>query len=156
MEDLPAKSANEGKSFKPNLGAFKAGSDEDASDEEDEFSDEDGSDVEEFSGFAAGNDESDEEEDDADMISEPSLPSDADLDSSDEDSPVDLRGFVDSLPGGTKRKVAFEEDDVPAVADEGKKKRRVLPSMQGPGGKSEGGDFGLNPSEWTHPARDCY
>lgn len=160
MEDTATRSKpfksngqDDGKSFKPNLGAFADGSDDG---EEDDFSEldseDDGSDVEEFSGFAGADDASDDDEEDAEMISEPSLPSDAEFDSDEDDThPVNLRDFVDSLPGGKKRKVAFEDGEAVAegVADEaaGKKKRRVLPSMQGPGGREEGGDFGLNPSE---------
>lgn len=159
----PSKSngQDEGKSFKPNLGAFAGDSDDE---EEDDFSDldeEDASDVEEFSGFAGADDASDDNEEDAEMISEPSLPSDAEFDSEDEDDkPVNLRDFVDSLSGGKKRKVAFEDGEAIAegVADGagGKKKRRVLPSMQGPGGREEGGDFGLNPSEWSRSCLRCH
>jgi hypothetical protein len=155
-----ANGQDEAKSFKPNLGAFANGDNDDEDD--DEFSDldeDEESNAEEFSGFAGAADDAtedgdeDEDDEDADMvISEPSLPSDAELDSDDEGDNVNLRDFVDSLPGGKKRKVAFEDGDALAegAADAevvGKKKRRVLPSMQGPGGRDEGGDFGLNPSE---------
>lgn len=131
------------------------------SDEEEGTDAEDFSDAEEFSGFGGGEasldadseDNEDEEEDDEDMvIQEPSLPSDSEeFDSDDEAGPaVDLRDFVDSLPGSKKRKVEFEETEgrgKDAADAENKKKRRVLPSMQGPGGRDEGGEFGLNPSK---------
>ncbi|GHJ89689.1 hypothetical protein NliqN6_6091 [Naganishia liquefaciens] len=159
--------ADEAKSFKPNLGAFADGdeSEDDMSvldsDEEDESLDEeDGESVaEEFSGFGHGDsslqedeeeDESEEDEDEDMIVQEPELPSDA-YDSDDETGAgVDLRDFVDSLPGGKKRKVEFEQTDGPGEAvveaDASKKKRRVLPSMKGPGGRDEGSDFGLNPT----------
>lgn len=165
---LPKASKGNGtddaKSFKPNPGAFASGdeSEVDASEFESESDgDDEGSDAEEFSGFGhadssqdeeEGEDEGDEDEDEDMVIQEPELPSDA-FDSDDETGTGgDLRDFVDSLPGSKKRKVEFEQGEGQgegvAEADAGKKKRRVLPSMQGPGGRNEGGDFGLNPSMW--------
>ena len=158
---------DEAKSFKPNLGAFASGDEsKDGASELDSESegDDEGSDAEEFSGFGhadssqdeeEGDDQGDEDEDedeDEDMvIQEPELPSDA-FDSDDETGAgVDLRDFVNSLPGSKKRKVESEQTEGhgegATEADTGKKKRRVLPSMQGPGGRDDGGDFGLNPSK---------
>jgi hypothetical protein len=165
---------DEAKSFKPNLGAFaNDGDSEDDmsdmdSDEEEEGSDAEAfSDAEEFSGFGGGeatldaDSEEDEDEEDEDMvIQEPSLPSDSDFDSDDEAGPaVNLRDFVDSLPGTKKRKVEFEETEgrgKDSADVENKKKRRVLPSMQGPGGRDEGGEFGLNPSKWISVSGSCF
>lgn len=158
------------KSFKPNLGAFAGDEDDELfSDEDEELSDDD--EEQEFTGFSAmqaeeesdhddGSDEEDEEvegddEDDDMVVPEPSLPSDAEFDSDDDETnnQVDLQDLVNSLNSGKKRKVAFDEVENKDSADvnddtAGKKKRRVLPSMQGPGGREEGGDFGLNPSEF--------
>ncbi|KAJ9111641.1 hypothetical protein QFC19_000998 [Naganishia cerealis] len=149
------------KSFKPNLSAF-AGDDDDEDDELSSGEDDDASDddeEQEFTGLSTlqdhddEDDEDDEDNEDEDMIiPEPSLPSDAEFDSEDDEAEnnVDLRDLVNSLNTGKKRKVAFEDTGANAAdANEdtaGKKKRRVLPSMQGPGGREEGGDFGLNPT----------
>ncbi|KAJ9099810.1 hypothetical protein QFC21_003809 [Naganishia friedmannii] len=151
------------KSFKPNLSAFEGDDDAESFSDEDEglLDDED---EQEFTGFGAmpdaddetdgDDDDEDEADEDEDMIlPEPSLPSDAEFDSEDDEAnnKVDLRDLVNSLNSGKKRKVAFDDVENKNAADAnddtaGKKKRRVLPSMQGPGGREEGGDFGLNPT----------
>ncbi|KAJ9118136.1 hypothetical protein QFC22_004039 [Naganishia vaughanmartiniae] len=152
------------KSFKPNPSAFAGEEGDESFSEEDEELSDDDEDEQEFTGFGAmpadkdsdADDETEDEEDDEDedmILPEPSLPSDAEFDSEDDEATnkVDLRDLVNSLNSGKKRKVAFDDGDRKNAADAnddtaGKKKRRVLPSMQGPGGRDEGGDFGLNPT----------
>lgn len=87
-----------------------------------------------------------------DMASEPELPSDIETDDEDELVGSNLGGglmdFVSTLPSA-KRKAEDSEvedsvistggvpEDVPA------KRRRVLPSRQGPGGREDAGEFGI-------------
>ncbi len=91
------------------------------------------------------NSEEDEEEDDEigdndEEMPEPSLPSD----SEDEEEPSriaddDLLSFVQSLPTGEKRKAEIDHQEDQETEN---KKRRVLQSRRGPGGRDDAGEFG--------------
>ena len=93
------------------------------------------------------------------MASEPELPSDLDTESDDEaaaEEPKskDLADFVSSL-ATTKRKAdQTDENDsaVPAFVSANEltaKRRRVLPSQQGPGGREDAGEFGVGSGNQT-------
>ncbi|WVW83447.1 hypothetical protein I302_105468 [Kwoniella bestiolae CBS 10118] len=106
--------------------------DEEISDEDDEL-DEDEDEDEKMAAESENDDEEDDSEEDEEEGSNLELP----FDSEDEDSEnLDgLDAFVDSLASADKkRKAGGEEGD----AEEGSKKRRVLPVVSGPGLKDNG------------------
>jgi len=94
--------------------------------------------------------EVDESEDDE---LEPALPSDSEMEDDEEIATKDprhgLENFVATLPSATSKRKAVdindnltlgaedEEADIPA------KRRRVLASRQGPGGREDAGEFGV-------------
>lgn len=89
------------------------------------------------------------------MVSEPELPSDAEVDGEEEVTagPNAINGladFVSSLPS-TKRKVELSDEEEPTGAkDLSAKRRRVLPSQQGPGGREDAGEFGVGSGQYAH------
>lgn len=88
----------------------------------------------------------DSEAEDEDDISEPSLVSDDEIDQDHEPS-NDLEDFVSKLAStSSKRKVEGEEQTEAGspVPETAAKRRRVLASAQGAGGREDAGDFGIN------------
>jgi U3 small nucleolar RNA-associated protein 14 len=163
-DDDMAKTAG---AFRPNVAAFVGDNDEDEDDDEDDLEleleddenmeDEDDEDDEDeqppasrFKKAVAKGDDNQEEQEDEETASEedededeededmpePSLPSESDSEADNDDA--DLLDFVQSLPSVGKRKV----DDEEAKEEAQSKRRRVLSSQRGPGGRDDAGEFG--------------
>ena len=112
-----------------------------------------------FTADAAGleTDEAEVDESEDDEL-EPALPSDSELEDDDEEIATEearngLENFVASLPSAASKRKAIDGDthSTSAVEEEAvdmpAKRRRVLASRQGPGGREDAGEFGVGAGE---------